>query len=99
SRTFIGPKGPAWVNQLLSPESLHKTGYFDAHLVARARHERLTRPRLSVRQLGLDMQLTSVVATQLWHHTFIGGGLCDLPRWEPPVSTYSLSGAADSHVL
>ncbi len=32
------------------------------------------------------MGLTSVVATQLWHHIYCGGGLCDLPTWSPPVS-------------
>jgi asparagine synthase (glutamine-hydrolysing) len=31
----------------------------------------------------MDLTLTSVVATQLWHHIFLGGGLCDLPVWTP----------------
>jgi asparagine synthase (glutamine-hydrolysing) len=31
----------------------------------------------------MDLSLTCVVATQLWHHTFFGGGLCDLPAWSP----------------
>ena len=84
SKTFIGKGHPGWVDQLLSPESLGATGYFDPGLVASARRERLTRPRITARQLGLDMHLTSVVATQLWHHTFCGGGLCDLPEWTPP---------------
>lgn len=26
-----------------------------------------------------------VISTQLWHHTWCGGGLADLPVWEPPV--------------
>jgi asparagine synthase (glutamine-hydrolysing) len=25
------------------------------------------------------MGLTAVTATQLWHHLYLGGGLCDLP--------------------
>ena len=29
SGTFLGPHRPAWVDQLLSPESLRATGYFD----------------------------------------------------------------------
>jgi asparagine synthase (glutamine-hydrolysing) len=31
--------------------------------------------------------LAAVVATQLWHHTFCGGGLADLPVWSdsPPT--------------
>ncbi len=85
SKTFIGPGAPGWVAQLLSPESLRATGYFDPKLVASARAERLARPRITARQLGLDMHLTSVVATQLWHHTFLGGGLCDLPDWSAPA--------------
>lgn len=31
----------------------------------------------------MDLGLTCVIATQLWHHTFLGGGLCELPVWEP----------------
>ena len=31
----------------------------------------------------MDLSLTCVVATQLWHHIYLGGGLCDLPTWEP----------------
>ncbi len=85
SGTFLNPQRPPWVDQLLSPESLRATGYFDPKRVALARHSRLTRPRITPRQLGLDMHLTSVVATQLWHHTFLGGGLCDLPTWTPPT--------------
>ena len=29
--------------------------------------------------------LTCVVSTQLWHHIYCGGGLCDLPTWQPPI--------------
>ena len=28
------------------------------------------------------MGLAGVVATQLWHHLYMGGGLADLPTWE-----------------
>jgi hypothetical protein len=27
------------------------------------------------------MGLAAVVATQLWHHQFMGGGLADIPEW------------------
>jgi asparagine synthase (glutamine-hydrolysing) len=27
--------------------------------------------------------LSGVVATQLWHHLYLGGGLCDLPEHSP----------------
>ena len=32
-----------------------------------------------------SLGLGGVVATQLWHHTFLGGGLCDLPAFDFPV--------------
>ncbi len=31
----------------------------------------------------MDLSLTCVIATQLWHHTYLGGGLCELPVWKP----------------
>ena len=36
SGTFLGPGRPAWVDQLLSPESLRATGYFDPEAVVAA---------------------------------------------------------------
>jgi asparagine synthase (glutamine-hydrolysing) len=86
SGTFIGPHRPAWVDQLLSPESLAKTGYFDPAAVARQRAIQARMPRITVARAVFDVGLTCVVTTQLWHHTFLGGGLCDLPAWSPPVS-------------
>ncbi|WP_422931687.1 asparagine synthase (glutamine-hydrolyzing) [Singulisphaera sp. PoT] len=85
SNTFLEPAAPSWVGQLLSPESLRAGGFFDPELVARARAHRNWMPRINAKQLGLDMNLTSVVATQLWYHIFCGGGLCDLPTWTAPV--------------
>ena len=34
----------------------------------------------------MDLSLTCVITTQLWHHIYLGGGLCDLPTWDamPP---------------
>jgi asparagine synthase (glutamine-hydrolysing) len=99
AETFLNAKRPPWVDQLLSPESLRDAGYFDPKLVAIARRERTTRPVWSSRQLGLDMNLTNVIATQLWHHTFMGGGLCDLPEWSPPEPTYSYDDDRTSETL
>jgi hypothetical protein len=28
-----------------------------------------------------EMGLTAVMSAQLWHHKYLGGGLCDLPTW------------------
>jgi asparagine synthase (glutamine-hydrolysing) len=85
SKTFLGDHRPAWVDQLLSPESLAKAGYFDPKAVARERWWQTHFPRVTPRRFVFDMGLTSVVSTQLWHHLYCGGGLCDLPVWEPPA--------------
>ena len=82
--TFLGPHRPAWVDQLLSPESLRATGYFDPEAVAREVRAQVSRPRITPRRFVYDMGLTSVVSTQLWHHLWCGGGLCELPTWRDP---------------
>jgi asparagine synthase (glutamine-hydrolysing) len=38
------------------------------------------------------MGLCAVVGTQLWHHLYMGGGLCELPTWQ------SLALAENSNV-
>ena len=85
STTFLGPHRPAWVDQLLSPGSLRRTGYFDVEKVLRQRRMQTMLPRVTVQRLVYDVGLTCVVSTQLWHHLFCGGGLCELPVWTPPV--------------
>ncbi len=75
-----GPHRPAWVNELLSPDALRKTGLFDPHRVAAlmsARDSRLP----SFKAWLLESHLTGVVSTQLLHHLFCGASLCDLPPW------------------
>jgi asparagine synthase (glutamine-hydrolysing) len=85
AKTFLGPARPAWVDQLLSPESLRATGYFDPGGVQRQRTLQTLIPTITPRRFVYDLGLTCVVSTQLWHHIFCGGGLCDLPTWEPPI--------------
>ncbi len=84
SQTFFGPGRPKWVEQLISADSLRKTGYFDAEMVRRERMKQLALPRITARRFVMDIALTNVVSTQLWHHLFFGG-LCDLPTWTPPT--------------
>ena len=74
---------PAWIDQLLSPESLRATGWFDPEGVARERALQERYPAITPKRIIMDLSLTCVLATQLWHHTYLGGGLCDLPVWEP----------------
>jgi asparagine synthase (glutamine-hydrolysing) len=85
SGTFLGPDRPAWVDQLLSEDSLQATGYFDVPSVNRQRAWQTRLPRITPARFVYDVALTCVVSTQLWHHLFCGGGLCDLPAWQPPA--------------
>jgi len=84
SGTFLNKNRPAWVDQLLSPESLRKVGFFDPAAVARQRWWQTTVPPITPGRFVFDLGLTNVVSTQLWHHIYCGGGLCDLPVWTPP---------------
>jgi asparagine synthase (glutamine-hydrolysing) len=72
---------PPFVAQLLSEESLRRTGYFN---VTEVRHWRQAFRKLragSLERLSVDMGLVAVVATQLWHHLFIQQELAELPAW------------------
>lgn len=73
SGSFLDPE-PTWVSQLLSRESLARTGYFHSKAVRR--------PPARYDEIGN----VGVISTQLWHHLFLGGGLCELPVWSPPDS-------------
>ncbi len=77
---------PPFVSQLLSEESLRRTGYFDAgavkHWWTTFRDVRLNRAQ----RLSIEMGLVGVLATQLWHHTFIDPRLADLPAWTAPAA-------------
>jgi len=84
SRTFLADDRPAWVDQLLSDDSLRATGYFEPSAIQAARETIRRSRRMSLSGLMHDMGLTGVIATQLWHHTYCGGGLADLPEWTPP---------------
>ncbi len=95
SATFLGPNRPGWVDQLLSPESLRATGYFDPEGVAHQRAWQTRIPRITPSRFVHDVGLTCVVSTQLWHHIYCGGGLCDLPVWSPPER---LTSAREPHL-
>jgi asparagine synthase (glutamine-hydrolysing) len=72
------PTAEAWVEQVLSAESLRKSGYFDAEAVLRGK-AKLATMRGGPAKVGLEMGLTAVTATQVWHHLYVSGDLCDLP--------------------
>ncbi len=81
--SFFDHQVPAFVEQLLSDESLKKTGYFNIQAVQfwrdKVRNKQLSRQQKSSVELGL----VAVVTTQLWHHLFIDGSLADLSNHLP----------------
>ena len=84
AQTFLAD-APPYVDELLSEPSLRATGYFDAHQVCQGRgaYQRVRNP---LARVATEIGLTGVIATQLWHHTFLGGGLCSLPTWHAQIS-------------
>jgi asparagine synthase (glutamine-hydrolysing) len=84
---FVGAHRPAWVDELLSPESLAVTGYFDGPAIQRAVELQRSAGRKSLRRFAFDMSLAGVISTQMWHHLYCGGGLCELPTWS--VDSYA----------
>jgi asparagine synthase (glutamine-hydrolysing) len=80
--SFFAKGVPPYVDQLLSPESLRKTGYFDVKAVDHWRKAFWDLRPNSHRRTSIEMGLVGVVATQLWHHIFIDDSLADIPgRW------------------
>jgi len=98
---------PAFVDQLLSPESLARTGYFDPASVQHWRQVFRTMRRGSNQRTMVEMGLVGVVSTQLWHHTYIDGSLADVPslagvktepaqiRARPPHASHRLALAGE----
>jgi asparagine synthase (glutamine-hydrolysing) len=79
---FINP--PQYVRELMSPESLARTGYFDVNAVRRD-YEAIASGQGKDINVFLKMGLTGVLSTQLWHQLYMGGGLCELPdQWPRP---------------
>jgi asparagine synthase (glutamine-hydrolysing) len=86
---FLGNNRPEWVDQLLSPESLSATGYFNSTAIERVRRQQLAQGGNGARRFSYDMGLAGVISTQLWHHLYFGGGLCCLPTWS--INSYASS--------
>jgi asparagine synthase (glutamine-hydrolysing) len=91
---FLGTQRPAWVDQLLSPESLAATGYFDSAAVNDVCAMQRNNGRWPLQRFAFDMGLAGVISTQLWHHLFFGGGLCELPVWSVGNYTGELAGVS-----
>lgn len=81
--SFHLQQAPPFVNELLSEESLRKTGYFNVEQVQHWRTAYRNFREGSHQRTSIEMGLAGVVSTQLWHHTFIDDSLMSLPGWRP----------------
>jgi asparagine synthase (glutamine-hydrolysing) len=77
---FANP--PPFVRQLMSRQALLKTGYFDPDAVRRD-YDLVATGQAAKLNVFLKMGLSGVLATQLWHHLYMGAALCDLPQVSP----------------
>ena len=78
---FFLDKRLPYVDELLSEESLKKSGYFDPKAVNLWKHKYRELSPLLYQRSSMELGLVAVVATQLWHHTFIDPTLANLPDW------------------
>jgi asparagine synthase (glutamine-hydrolysing) len=83
--------GLPFVEQLLSQESLSKTGYFEPEAVRHWRQAFRQMRERSSQRMSVLMGLVGVFATQLWHHTYIDSSLADLPGWQAPACAAPLA--------
>lgn len=79
-----GAQRPTWVDHLLSKESLERSNYFDVEAVITWRNAYRRYRRGSYARTAIEMGLVNVIATQIWHHTYIEGVLADLPSLAQP---------------
>jgi len=70
-----------YVDELLSEESIKKAGYFDPQAVALWRTKYRELSSRFYQRSSMELGLVAVLATQLWHHTFIDPTLANLPDW------------------
>ncbi|HEY1378404.1 MAG TPA: asparagine synthase (glutamine-hydrolyzing), partial [Gemmataceae bacterium] len=84
---------PPFIDQLLSDESLRRTGYFDPAAVRHWRDKVTTMRPGSATRTAVEMGLVGVTATQLWHQVFIDSTLADLDARRVGRT----SGASEAH--
>ena len=83
--SFYTDPAPPFVDQLFSGESLAERAISMSRPCNTGGKRSASAPGSNART-GLEMGLVAV-STQLWHHTFINGGLADLPSLAmPPAS-------------
>jgi asparagine synthase (glutamine-hydrolysing) len=70
-----------YVDELLSEASLKKSGYFDPKAVPEWRGKYKGLSPWGYQRPSAELGLVAVLATQLWHHTYIDPTLANLPDW------------------
>jgi asparagine synthase (glutamine-hydrolysing) len=76
--SFFDHQVPPYVDQLLSNESLRKTGYFNVEAVQFWRDKVRNRQVGRLQKSQIELGLVGVVSTQLWHQLYIDSSLADL---------------------
>lgn len=77
---FLEQRMP-YVDELLSEASLKKSGYFDPKAVQEWRGNYKDLSPWGYQRPSAELGLVAVLATQLWHHTYIDPTLANLPDW------------------
>ena len=67
-----------YVDQLLSAESIAKSGYFDKIAVSEARKRISTNNLSRLNRLSLEIGLVSVISIQLWHQAFLDPSIAEI---------------------
>lgn len=70
SRCFMGSQAPAYVAELLTPDALKRTGYFNAGKVAKLA-EKCRRQEGALLSERENMALVGIISTQLLHDLFV----------------------------
>jgi asparagine synthase (glutamine-hydrolysing) len=89
---FFQASSLPYVEQLLCPASLQRTGYFDPDQVDKWKRD--YRKLFLYQRSSMELGLVAVLATQLWHHTFVEPALCDLPDWTSLAGVAPVADAA-----
>lgn len=69
SPSFTGPSAPAYVDEMLSPQALEQTGYFNPRAVAKLRAKCEAGKQVGFRD---NMAFVGILSTQLWNRAFTG---------------------------
>jgi len=69
SPSFIGPSAPGYVDEMLSPQALEETGYFNPRAVAKLRAKCGAGKQVGFRD---NMAFVGILSTQLWNRSFAG---------------------------